>query len=88
MKIMIEMDPRDVWRLQDAAEKRGVTPGEVLRGELARKRSFMEYHDRIRSRVLAGMSDREIADEMGAGVTSIRDIRQVHLKLPANRKAR
>ena len=88
MKIMLDMDPRDVWRLQDAAEKRGITPGEVLRDELARKRSFMEYHNRIRSRVLAGLSDREIADEMGAGVTSIRDIRQVHLKLPANRKAR
>ena len=88
MKVYLDLDPRDVWRLQDQAEKRGITPGEVLRDELAHRRNHLEFHNRVRARVLAGMSDREIADEMSVGVTSIRDVRQVYLKLPANRKYR
>ncbi|WP_424448864.1 hypothetical protein [Microbacterium arborescens] len=85
MRVTVDLDPRDVWRIEETAQRRGITPGEVLRAELSTRRSHLERNDRIRARVLAGMTDKQIADELGVGVTSIRDIRQKQLRLPANR---
>ncbi len=85
MRVTLDLDPKDVWRIEEIAQRRGVTPGEVVRAELSIRRSHLERNDRIRARVLAGMTDKQIADELGTGVTSIRDIRQKQLRLPANR---
>jgi len=88
MRVTVDLDPKDVWRIQERAERLGVTPGEVLRVELASKRSHENRHARIRAGVEAGLTDREIADEMGEGVTAIRDVRQKNLRMPANRRRR
>ena len=64
MKIMVDMDPRDVWRIQEKAERAGVTPGDVLRAELEPRRGVLELRDRVRARVLAGMCDADIAAEL------------------------
>ena len=86
MKVTVDLDPRDVWRIQEKADKAGVRPGDVLREELGARRDVIQFHNRVRARVLAGMCDADIATELRMGVTAIRDIRQKHLRLPANRR--
>lgn len=83
MKIHVDLDPADVWRIQDRAEKLGITPGQVLRDELATRRSILELRDRIRSRVLAGMCDADIAAELRMTNGAIATIRRGE-GLPAN----
>lgn len=87
MKIMVDLDPKDVWRITDKAEKAGITPGEVLRDELAVRRSHLELRNRIRSRVLAGMCDADIARELSLTNRVVSDIRRGE-GLPANRRNR
>lgn len=76
MRITVDMDPRDVWRIEADAERKGVRPGDVLRDELAKRRSYMEFRERVRARVLAGMCDADIAAEFGRSNGSISDIRR------------
>jgi hypothetical protein len=85
MRVTVDMDPRDVWRLQERAEREGVTPGEVLRDELAPRRSALEFHDRVRARVRAGMCDADIAEELGRAPGTIAEVRR-GLGLKANRR--
>ena len=87
MKIVVDMDPKDVWRIQEKAERLGVTPGEVLREELAVRRGGMLLRDRVRARVLAGMTDADIGIELGFPVGSIAQIRRGE-GLPPNRNYR
>jgi hypothetical protein len=65
VKIQVDLDARDVWRIQETAERRGITPGQVLRDELARQRHGRDYREAVRSRVTAGMCDADIATELG-----------------------
>jgi hypothetical protein len=65
MRIQVDLDPRDVWRIQETAERRGITPGQVLRDELLRQRHGRDYREAVRSRVIAGMCDADIASELG-----------------------
>ena len=87
MRIQVDLDPRDVWRIQETAERTGRTPGEVLRDELARKRDTLQYRDRVRSRVLAGMCDADIAAELGRPPGEIARVRRGE-GLPANHRYR
>lgn len=82
---MVDLDPKDVWRLQATAEAEGMTTGEVLRRELTRRRDTLALHDRIRSRVLAGMCDADIAAELNMTNQTIANIRRGE-GLPANRR--
>ena len=85
MKIMVDLDPRDVWRIQERAEREGITPGQVLRNGLAQKRSTLERRNRIRARVLAGMCDADIAKELDTTNQHVAAIRRSE-GLPANRR--
>ncbi len=85
MKVQIDLDPRDVWRIQARAEAEGRSPGAVLREELAQKRSVLERRQRVRAMVLAGMCDAEIAAELGMTNGNVATIRRGE-RLPANRR--
>lgn len=85
MKVQIDLDPRDVWRIQARAEAEGITPGQVVRNELTRKRDVLERRERVRSRVLAGMCDADIAAELNETNQTIAAIRRGE-GLPANRR--
>jgi hypothetical protein len=87
MRIQVDLAPTDVWRIQAEAERRHITPGEVLREELARKRTTLQYRDRVRSRVLAGMCDADIAAELGRTPGEIARVRRGE-GLPANPRYR
>jgi hypothetical protein len=65
MRVTVDLDPKDVWRIQETAQRRGITPGQVLRDELARQRHGRDYREAVRSRVIAGMCDADIATELG-----------------------
>jgi hypothetical protein len=84
---MVDLDPRDVWRIQEKAERLGVLPGEVLRDELARKRAGRELREVVRQRVMAGMCDADIADEIGHAPGYVAELRR-GMGLPANRRRR
>ena len=88
MKIQVDLDPRDVWRIQEQAERRGVTPGQVLRDELFRQRHGRDFREAVRSRVVAGMCDADIASELvWPTVGTVASVRR-SLRLPANRRYR
>lgn len=82
---MVDLDPRDIWRIQARAEAEGITPGQVIRNELAHKRDVLERRDRVRSRVLAGMCDADIARELDTTNQTVAAIRRGE-GLPANRR--
>jgi hypothetical protein len=85
VKIQIDLDPKDVWRIQETAERRGITPGQVLRDELLSRRHGRELREAIRQRVLAKMCDADIAAELGRTAGYIGEVRR-SLGLPANRR--
>jgi hypothetical protein len=86
VKIQVDLDPRDVWRIQETAERRGITPGQVLRDELLRQRHGRDFREAVRSRVIAGMCDADIASEfVWPTVGTIAQIRRSH-GLPANHR--
>lgn len=64
MRVMVDLPARDVWRIQEKAERAGVTSGQVLRDELTVARTAKEAREQIRQRVLAGMCDADIATEL------------------------
>lgn len=65
MRVVVDIDPRDVWRIQAEAERRHVDPGVVLREEIAGRRSYLDFRELVRARVLAGSCDADIAAELG-----------------------
>lgn len=87
MKILVDLDPRDVWRIQERAERAGVTPGDVLRDDLARRRHGRELRDAVKERVKAGMCDADIGIELGLPVGRVAEIRRGH-GLAANKRYR
>ncbi|RLK47638.1 hypothetical protein [Microbacterium telephonicum] len=87
MKVTVDLDPKDVWRIQDRAEREGITPGQALRNELAPRRTTLEYRDRVRARVLAGLCDADIATELNRTPGEIARVRRGE-GLPANPRYR
>lgn len=85
MRIMVDLDPKDVWRIQERAEKLGVRPGDVLRDELATRRAGRDLRDAIGERVKAGMCDADIAAEFRMTPAAVKYQRR-GLGLPANRR--
>lgn len=88
-KVAIDIPDRDMWRISQDAERLGVTPGDVVRDDLAmhRRRNTVEFKNRVRSRVLAGMCDADIASELARTVGEIARVRRAE-KLPANPRYR
>ena len=87
MRIMVDLDPRDVWRIQERAERLGVTPGQVLRGELESRRNAANVRERVRALVVSGACDADIAGELSYTPGRVAKIRR-ELGLPANRRYR
>ena len=85
---MVDLDPRDVWRIQESAERRGIKPGDVLREELERRRHGRDYREAVRSRVIAGMCDADIAAELGWPTVATIATTRRSLGLPANPRYR
>lgn len=85
MRVVVDLDPKDIWRIQARAEALHTTPGDVLRTELEQRRNILERRNRVRSRVLAGMCDADIAAELGVTNQTIASIRRGE-GLPANRR--
>lgn len=84
MRVSFDMDPRDVWEIQERAEKLGVTPGEVMRMDRARLRPVQDLPLAVRGRVLAGLCDADIAAELNETNACVATVRR-SLGLPANR---
>ncbi|MGX9349191.1 hypothetical protein [Microbacterium sp. KNMS] len=79
MRIQVDLDPKDVWRIQEEAEERNIPPGAVLREHLetarfARRRTI----SRIELRALwqVGLCDAEIADRLHTTNGTIGQIRR------------
>jgi hypothetical protein len=79
MRIQVDLDAKDVWRIQETAERRGITPGQVLRDELLRQRHGRDFREAVRSRVIAGMCDADIASELvWPTVGTVAQVRRSH----------
>ena len=85
MRVMVDLDPRDVWMIQSRAEATGRTPGQVLRDQLDRARVTVTRNVMVRGLVLAGMCDADIAAELNETNQTIAAIRRGE-GLPANRR--
>jgi hypothetical protein len=88
MKIMVDLDPKDVWRIQEMAERRGVTPGEVMRDEMTRTRHGRDFLDAVRARVKTGMCDADIAADLVWPTVGTVAAARRGMGLPANRRYR
>ena len=86
-KVVVDLDPIDVWRIQTKAEAAGVSPGDIVRDELQAHRTGSEFLDRVRSRVRAGMCDADIAAELQRTPAAIATARR-SMELPANHRYR
>ena len=85
VKVMVDLDPRDVWMIQARAEATGRTPGHVLREQLDRGRVTATRNVMVRGLVLAGMCDADIARELDTTNQTVAAIRRGE-GLPANRR--
>lgn len=85
MKIMVDLEPKDVWRIQAKAEQLGIPPGAVLRDELAQRTTGDELRSTVRELVQAGWCDADIAARLGTTNAAIKDARR-RLQLPANKR--
>ena len=87
MKVMVDLDPRDVWRLQEQAERLGVSPGDILRRDLDRLRRRVEVSRRVKDLTERGFCDADMAERLGYTVGRIAEIRR-GLGLAANKRYR
>lgn len=87
MKVTVELDPRIVWRIQDEAERQGITPGDVLRAELTPRTGTIPAAQRIREMHATGMCDADMAEQLRYLPGTIANIRR-DMGLPANRRYR
>ncbi|WP_147424053.1 hypothetical protein [Microbacterium sp. AG1240] len=85
MKITVDLDPKLVWQIQSEAARRDLTPGAVLRERLVSSRNTLELENRIRSRVMSGMCDADIAADLRLVVGTIAAVRR-RLGLRPNRR--
>ena len=87
MKVLIDLDPADIQRLKEQAARENTTPGELVRQQLAYRRTALDYRDRVRGLVLAGACDADIAGELGRTPGEIARVRRA-AGLPANPRYR
>lgn len=87
MRVQLDLDPKTVWSIQEEAERRQTSPGEIVRERLRNQRRTIEYRVRVRSRVLAGMCDADIAAELNRTPGEIARVRRGE-GLPANPRYR
>jgi hypothetical protein len=87
MRVMVDLDPRDVWRIQEKAERLGTTPGDVLRRDLDRMRRRLDVTRRVKEMTERGFCDADMAAQLGYTPGRIAEIRR-GLGLPANRRYR
>lgn len=87
MKVMVDLDPRDVWRIQEQAERLGVSPGDILRRDLDRLRRRVEVSRRVKDLTERGFCDADMAERLGYTVGRIAEIRR-GLGLAANKRYR
>jgi hypothetical protein len=87
MRVIVDLDPRDVWRIQEQAERQGVLPGDVLRRDLDKMRRRLDVTRRVKDMTERGFCDADIAERLGYTVGRIAEIRR-GLSLPANRRYR
>jgi hypothetical protein len=85
MKVTVDLDPRDVWRIQEKAEQLGVRPGDVLRDEITLQRRSRDMREKVRELVKAGLCDADIAARLHYSNGWVADTRR-GLGLPANRR--
>lgn len=85
MKIVVDLDPKDVWRIQQKAERLNLSPGAVLRDELSQRRRGEELRSTVRELVVAGWCDADIAERIGTTNAAIAEVRR-RLQLPANKR--
>lgn len=85
MKVIIDLDPRDVWAIQERAEREGVSPGDVVRAELESRRNAARVRDRVAELHGTGMCDADIAAALSYLPGTVATIRR-GLGLPANRR--
>lgn len=77
MRVMVDLDPRDVWRIQEKAEKANRKPGDVLRDELTQRRNAATVRERVRVLVtVSEMCDADIAAELHYPPGTIAGIRR------------
>ena len=84
---MVDLDPRDVWRIQEQAERLGVSPGDILRRDLDRLRRRVEVSRRVKDLTERGFCDADMAERLGYTVGRIAEIRR-GLGLAANKRYR
>jgi len=92
VKVLVDLDPKDVWKIQEIAETEHITPGEALRRMLAKKREpkrpvMRNTHQYIEALVKAGIPDPVIARRSGQPVEAVRQMRR-GLGYPAARFVR
>lgn len=87
MRVVIELDPREVWRIQEQAEQLGVSPGAVFRRELDRLRRRVDVTRRVKDLTERGFCDADIAERLGYTPGRIAQIRR-GLGLQANKRYR
>lgn len=87
MRVIVDLDPRDVWRIQDQAERKGVAPGDVLRADLDRMRRRLDVTRRVKDLTERGFCDADIAERLGYTPGRIAELRR-GLGLKANKRYR
>lgn len=85
MKILVDLDPKLVWSIQERAERLGMTPGEVLRDDLLANRKGRETREAVKNRVTAGMPDADIAADLGLTPGHVAEVRR-RLGIPPNKR--
>lgn len=82
MKILIDLDPKDVRKIQEIADTEHITPGEALRRMLTTKRVIpkrpaqRDTYEYIEALVKAGKPDPVIAHRSGEPLETVRRIRR------------
>lgn len=82
MRVTVDLDPKDVWRIEEIAETEHITPGEALRRMLAAKRvtpkraAQRDTYEYIEALVKAGKPDPVIAHRSGEPLETVRRIRR------------
>lgn len=85
MRVIVELDPKDVWKIQDESRRLGTTPGEVLRRDLERMRRRLDIARRVKDLNARGFCDADIAERLNCTVGRIAAIRR-RLGLKPNRR--
>lgn len=86
MKVQVDLNPRDLWRLEERAEHEGVTLSAYLSDLIAsRERPGVSTPDRVRDLWREGLCDADISVRVKCRPGYVAVVRR-SLGLPANRR--